>query len=138
VADSDPARPAGAAIAAHSREWRFPSAEMSVRRMRHELRPFLEQSGLSPHEVEDLLLAACEAAANGIEHAQHPAEPFFDVQADIDGPRVRIVVRDYGRWTPGPTDGVNRGRGLHMMTMLAVVSLTSGPLGTTVTLSNLV
>ena len=104
--------------------------------MRQALRPFLQLSALSAHEVDDLLLAACEAAANSIEHAQHPAEPFFDVEAEIDGLRVRIVVRDYGRWSPGPADS-NRGRGLHMMTMLTAVSLTSGPFGTTVTLRNL-
>ena len=48
-----------------------------------------------------------------------------------------IVIRDYGRWVTAGADPGNRGRGLHMMTMLAAVSLTSGPLGTTVTLRNL-
>ena len=47
----------------------------------------------------NLVLAAGEAAANGVEHARHPTEPFFDVQAEIEGHSVRIVVRDYGRWT---------------------------------------
>jgi len=126
------------AVATRTREWRFPSTAMSVRTMRRELRPFLASSELTEQDVDDLVLAACEAATNGIEHARHPAEPFFDVQAEIDGHSVRIVVRDYGRWTPPNADPGNRGRGLHMMTMLAAVSLTSGPLGTSVTLRNLV
>jgi anti-sigma regulatory factor (Ser/Thr protein kinase) len=121
-----------------TRDWRFPATASSVRRVRQELRPFLELSGLSTHEIDDLLLAACEAAANGIEHAQHPTEPYFDVQAEVDGPRIRIAIHDYGRWNPAPSDPVDRGRGLHMMTMLVAVSLTSGPHGTTVTLRNLV
>jgi anti-sigma regulatory factor (Ser/Thr protein kinase) len=128
----------GADATMHVREWRFPSVATSVRTMRHELRPFLAQSGLRGPEIDDLILAACEAAANGVEHARHPAEPFFEVVAEIDGPRVRIVVRDYGRWTPARADPGERGRGLQMMTMLAAVSLTSGPHGTTITLRNLV
>jgi anti-sigma regulatory factor (Ser/Thr protein kinase) len=121
-----------------TREWRFPSTAMSVRRMRHELRPFLTGSGLPEAEIDDLVLAACEAATNGIDHAQNPAEPFFDVEAEVDTRRIRIVVRDYGRWTTGRIDHGNRGRGLHMMTALAAVSLTSRPSGTWVTLRNLV
>jgi len=121
-----------------TRDWRFPSTAMSVRTMRAELRPFLRDSGLPEPEIDDLVLAACEAAANGIEHARHPTEPFFDVQAEVEGPHVQIMIRDYGRWTTRAVDPGHRGRGLHMMTMLAAVSLTSGPQGTTVTLRNLV
>ena len=88
-------------------------------------------------DVDDLVLAACEAATNAIEHALGSTELFFDVRAEIDGTGVEIVIRDYGRWTadmPAPGD---RGRGLRMMTMLTAVSLISGPLGTSVTLRNL-
>jgi anti-sigma regulatory factor (Ser/Thr protein kinase) len=128
------------AVATRTRDWRFPSTAMSVGTMRRELRPFLASSELPEQDVDDLVLAACEAATNGVEHARQPAEPFFDVQAEIEGRSVRVVVRDYGRWTdPHPAPGnQSRGRGLHMMTMLAAVSLTSGPLGTSVTLRNLV
>jgi anti-sigma regulatory factor (Ser/Thr protein kinase) len=128
------------AVATRTRDWRFPSTAMSVRTMRRELRPFLASSELPEQDVDDLVLAACEAAANGVEHARQPAEPFFDVQAEIEGRSVRVVVRDYGRWNAPDTVPGNRGRGrgLHMMTMLAAVSLTSGPLGTSVTLRNLV
>jgi anti-sigma regulatory factor (Ser/Thr protein kinase) len=131
-------RPLPVAVATRTRNWRFPSTAMSVRTMRRELRPFLASSELPEQDVDDLVLAACEAATNGIEHARHPAEPFFDVQAEIEGRSVRIVVRDYGRWGAPQTAPGDRGRGLHMMTMLAAVSLTSGPLGTSVTLRNLV
>jgi anti-sigma regulatory factor (Ser/Thr protein kinase) len=95
-------------------------------------------AGLPEVEVDDLVLATCEAASNGIEHARHPTEPFFDVRADVEQLRVCVVVRDYGRWTTDRKDHGHRGRGLHMMATLAAVSLTAGPLGTTVTLHNLV
>lgn len=124
------------AASPRTRNWRYPATALSVRTMRGELRPFLAESGLPDPEIDDLVLAACEAAANGIEHARQPTEPFFDVQAELDGRRVRIVVRDYGRWTTRRVDPGHRGRGLHMMTMLATVSLTSGPTGTSVTLRN--
>jgi anti-sigma regulatory factor (Ser/Thr protein kinase) len=119
------------------RNWRFPAIAMSVRDLRQELRPFLRGSGLPDGDIDDLVLAACEAATNGIEHARHPTQPCFDVLAEIDGRRVRIVVRDYGRWATDRRGAEDRGRGLHLMTMLAAVSLTSGPLGTTVTLRSL-
>ena len=106
--------------------------------MRRDLRPFLLASGMGDGVVDDLVLAACEAAANGIEHAEHPTEPFFDVHAEFDGERLRVGIRDYGRWAPRQVDPGRRGRGMHMMTRLAAVSLTSGPLGTSVTLRNLV
>jgi anti-sigma regulatory factor (Ser/Thr protein kinase) len=121
-----------------TRDWRYPSTALSVRSMRRDLRPFLMSSELPDAEVDDLVLAACEAAANGIEHAQHPTEPFFDVQAEVEGRQVRIVVRDYGRWTMRRVGPGHRGRGLRMMTTLAAVCLTSWPLGTSVTLRNLV
>jgi anti-sigma regulatory factor (Ser/Thr protein kinase) len=141
--DLDLARaPVGFALAGvpdpWARDWRFPSTAISVGRMRHALRPFLCHSGLPDAEVDDMVLAACEAATNGIEHARSPAEPYFDVRAEVVGARIRIVVRDYGRWATRRVDPGHRGRGLRMMTVLAAVSLTSGPLGTTVTLRNLV
>jgi len=121
-----------------TRTWRFPATALALRDMRRELRPFLTRSGLTDAEIDDLVLAASEAAANGVEHARRPTQPCFDVLAEIDGRRVRIVVRDYGRWNTDRRDTGDRGRGLHLMTSLAAVSLTSGPLGTWVTLRNLV
>jgi anti-sigma regulatory factor (Ser/Thr protein kinase) len=119
-----------------TKDWRFPTTPFSVRSMRHALRPFLSSSGLPDAEIDDLVLAACEAAANGIEHPRHPDEPYIDVHAEIEGRDVRIVVRDYGRWTAFHDDQGRRGRGLQMMTGLAAVSVTSGPMGTSVILRN--
>jgi anti-sigma regulatory factor (Ser/Thr protein kinase) len=114
-------------------EWRLRSVESAVPWMRRRLRALLDDPGLSDDEREDLVLAACEAATNAVEHAQQPTEPFFDVCAEITDGLVTIVVRDHGRWRE-PTSSQYRGRGLAMMRVLADTTVTSRPLGTTVTL----
>ena len=117
-----------------TRTWRFPATTLSLRDLRRELRPFLAGSRLADGEIDDLVMAGCEAAANAVEHARDPTQPCIDVLAEIDGRRVRVVVRDYGRWVTDRRAAGDRGRGLHLMTTLAAMSLTSGPRGTAVTL----
>jgi hypothetical protein len=117
------------------RQWRWPSLPTSVRTMRVELRPVLDLTGLPDPELDDLILAAGEAATNAVEHARLPTLPFFDVSAEVGERRTRIVIQDHGRWCP-PTAGGNRGRGLQMIGVLADATLTVGPGGTTVILCN--
>lgn len=101
--------------------------------LRRGLRAFLQGTWLSGEQVYDLLLAACEAASNAIEHAQHPREPFFAVRGELDDDRVSIVVRDFGQWREAVGNS-HRGRGLGMMQVLAEASFVVGSEGTTVTL----
>lgn len=114
-------------------EWRLPRTEPSLRSLRHGLRGTLGDHGLAPDDVHDLLLAACEAATNAIEHAQQPSEPFVDVVLQVEDGQVTIVVRDHGRWRDGPS-GPHRGRGLQMMAALAETTVTTTAQGTTVTM----
>ena len=86
--------------------------------------------------VDDLLLAASEAATNAVEHAQDPTEEFFDVLLEVADREVTITVRDHGRWRDGPATP-HRGRGLQMMAALADTTVTPRPHGTTVTLRNI-
>ena len=116
-------------------EWRLRSVESAVPWMRRQLRAFLDDTGLSDDEREDLVLAACEAATNAVEHAQQPTEPFFDVCAEITDGLLTIVVQDHGQWRE-PTSSQYRGRGLAMMCILADTTVTSRTHGTTVTLRN--
>jgi anti-sigma regulatory factor (Ser/Thr protein kinase) len=99
--------------------------------MRRALRPCLDGAGLLDEELEDVILAAGEAASDAAEHAQQPADPFFDVAAAIDDGVVTISVRDHGHWReppPGP-----QGRwGLTMMRALGNTSADGEPHGTTV------
>ena len=59
--------------------WRLPSEAAAIPVLRRRLRSWLDVSGVEPDDAYDLLLAACEAATNAIEHAQDPTEPYFDV-----------------------------------------------------------
>jgi anti-sigma regulatory factor (Ser/Thr protein kinase) len=115
-------------------EWRLDSDLRSVAAMRWWLRAFLGQTwGLSIGGIEDLVLAACEAANNAVEHAQQPTKPFFDVSTEIDVGAVTIVIRDHGAWRPPISPG-DRGRGLSLMHALADTTVTASPSGTTVTI----
>jgi anti-sigma regulatory factor (Ser/Thr protein kinase) len=116
-------------------EWRLSSVESAIPWMRRGLRAFVADSGLSEDEREDLVLAACEAGTNAVEHAQQPTEPFFEVVIDIADGLVTIVVRDHGQWQQ-PTSDPYRGRGLAMMRVLADTTVSTCPDGTTVTLRN--
>jgi anti-sigma regulatory factor (Ser/Thr protein kinase) len=116
-------------------QWRWPSLPASVRAMRVELRPVLDLTGLPDDEVEDLVLAACEAAANAVEHARFPALPYFDVSTEVGERWARIMIQDHGRWRT-PSAGGDRGRGLAMIGILADATLTVESRGTTVVLCN--
>ncbi|MFW3168929.1 ATP-binding protein [Geodermatophilus sp. CPCC 206100] len=115
------------------REWRLPSVLASVPGMRRGLRGLLDDSALSNDEIEDLLLAASEAANNAVEHALQPTKPFFDVCTEVDDGQVTIVVHDYGGWRQ-QTFPSDRGRGLAMMRALADTTVITSSHGTTVTI----
>lgn len=123
----------GGGPAGRRRDWRLPVIESSVTVLRWGLSDFLGESDLSADERYDILLAACEAASNAIEHARSPSAPFFDVLAEIGDVLVTISVCDHGRWQDASA-GTYRGRGLAMMRSLADTTLATGPRGTTVTI----
>ena len=129
----DPTPVGASAARERCREWRLPSTPSSVTVLRRELRAYLQGTSLSGEHLYDLLLAACEAASNAIEHAQRPSESFFDVLTEVDHERVSILVRDFGEWLE-PIAGSYRGRGMGMMRALTDMSLVSNAGGTTVTL----
>lgn len=117
------------------RAWRLHAVEGSVTPLRRELSEFLRAATLSDDERHDVLLAACEAASNAVEHARDPSEPFVEVLTEIANAGVRIVVRDHGQWRHA-APGAHRGHGLAMMWALADTTISPGPQGTTVTIRN--
>ena len=117
------------------RAWRLSRHGAPIHSLRTELRSYLDVSGLPGEELDDLVLATSEAAANAIEHARIPVTNYVDVVVDVDGSSVCITVRDDGRWRD-PTPGIGRGRGLLLMSVLSALSVTAAPGGTTVTLEN--
>ncbi|WP_100501179.1 ATP-binding protein [Geodermatophilus chilensis] len=127
-APSAPVAPAGTAVRRH---WRLPSDTRSIPALRRRLRALFTEAGLDEDLAYDLVLAACEAATNAIEHAQDPAEPVIDVGAEVAGGRVEVAVRDYGRWRER-VPSMDRGRGSMLMSAVGEITATPSPAGTTV------
>ncbi|MGR6966378.1 ATP-binding protein [Geodermatophilus sp. URMC 61] len=127
-ATPDPVAPVGTAVRRH---WRFPSDPRSVPALRRRLRALFVEAGLDEDLAYDLVLAACEAATNAIEHAQDPAERVIDVGAEVVGGRVEVAVRDYGRWRER-VPSMDRGRGSMLMSAVGEITATPSPAGTTV------
>jgi anti-sigma regulatory factor (Ser/Thr protein kinase) len=117
----------------HSDRWRFPATPQAIPALRRALRRLFTVAGLDEDQSYDLLLAACEAATNAVEHAQDPTEPFIDVTVEVGGGRVGITVRDYGQWRER-VPSMDRGRGSTLMSAFADITVVPGPEGTTVTI----
>ena len=123
-----PARP-GPAVTS----WRLPAAAESVILLRRRLGGVLTAAGVDDDRRYDLLLAACEAVTNAVEHAQDPIIPYVDVRVAIAEDRVEIAVRDFGQWRERVAS-LDRGRGSTLMSAVGDVTATPSPEGTTVVL----
>jgi GAF domain-containing protein/anti-sigma regulatory factor (Ser/Thr protein kinase) len=107
-----------------------PEALVSVRRI---LRRWLAFHGAEDEELHDVVVACQEACANAVEHAYGPGHAYFDVEADHRESRIRVTVRDEGRWRP--PRGSHRGRGLPLMrALMDSVDVEHGTEGTVVVL----
>jgi signal transduction histidine kinase/DNA-binding NarL/FixJ family response regulator len=116
-------------------QWRLPSSASSIPALRRRLRAWLEAAGVGEDQAYDLLLAACEAATNAVEHAQEPTQPYVDVSAGVDDSCVRIAVRDYGQWRER-VPSMDRGRGSTLMSAIGEITATPSPEGTTVVITS--
>ncbi|WP_308123425.1 ATP-binding protein [Modestobacter marinus] len=113
--------------------WRFPAVPQSVAALRRALRRLFAEVELDEDLAYDLLLAACEAVTNAVEHAQEPTEPFVEVTTEAGGGSVLITVRDFGQWRER-VPSMDRGRGSTLMSAFADVVAVPSPEGTTVTI----
>ena len=114
---------------------RFPAEIESIPVMRRLLSRWLDEAGASRTDIDDIVLAGAEAAANAIEHAYGLAPGVVELRARAteDG-GVRVAIRDFGNWRP--PRGTHRGRGLQLMEGLTdVVEVTRSDEGTTIELS---
>ncbi|MGY1723022.1 ATP-binding protein [Blastococcus sp. SYSU DS0533] len=111
--------------------WRLPSALSSIPVVRRRLRALLAGAGVGEEQAYDLLVAACEATSNAIEHAQDPIEPVVEVSAVVEDGVVEITVRDHGQWRER-VPSMDRGRGSTLMSAFAEVTAVPSPEGTTV------
>jgi signal transduction histidine kinase/CheY-like chemotaxis protein len=128
-------RPGRTSSGTPAEEWRLPSTAAAIPALRRRLRAWLEGAGIDEDQAYDLLLAACEAATNAIEHAQEPTQPYVDVTAAIDDGLVRISVRDYGQWRERVAS-MDRGRGSALMSAFGAITATPSADGTTVLITS--
>lgn len=113
----------------------LPARARELSPLRHALRDWLQEVGVEASVVDDLVLAASEAATNAVEHAYRDVignDEVVSVAAAIDGDGVMVEVRDAGSWKPWPSK-TTRGRGLALVrALLGSVDVRTGPSGTTV------
>jgi anti-anti-sigma factor len=103
-------------------EERLPADPARLGGVRREVRVWSTAAGLTEDAAEDLQLALGEALANAVEHAYGSAgdgECTYRVARESDG-SVAVRVRDGGTWRPPPADKGHRGRGLELISALAV------------------
>ncbi|MGN6189036.1 MAG: ATP-binding SpoIIE family protein phosphatase [Conexibacter sp.] len=91
----------------------WPAERGVLASVRQLLRRWLETRGASADEIYDIVVACQEACANAVEHAYRPGQHSFELDATYDGGRIRVTIRDRGRWRP--PRGSHRGRGVMMM-----------------------
>lgn len=107
--------------------------------IRHDLDAWLVEQGVAGRdERADIVLAACEAVANSMEHAYGPSpHHLVGIEASLRDGELWVTVRDAGRWRP-PRHDPTRGRGFEVMrALMDSVDVDPSPRGTTVTLRRL-
>jgi GAF domain-containing protein/anti-sigma regulatory factor (Ser/Thr protein kinase) len=112
---------------------RWPAQPEALVAVRHLLRRWLRAHGASEDEAYEILVACQEACANAVEHAYAPGRAHFEVDASSHEARIRITIRDRGRWRE--PRGTHRGRGLALMrSLMQTVEVEHGDDGTVVVL----
>jgi anti-sigma regulatory factor (Ser/Thr protein kinase) len=110
----------------------LPARPESSSQLRRALRTYLEAI-VDARRVDDIVLAAGEAAGNAIEHAYRGAPGSVTLRAYVADAQLVVEVCDSGKWR---LDGdPERGRGLGIMRALVDhVSIESTHVGTNVRL----
>ncbi len=114
---------------------RFGAEIESIPVMRRLLGRWLDEAGATRADIDDLMLASAEAAANAIEHAYGLEPGVVELRAwTSKAGAVKVAIRDYGNWRL--QRGTHRGRGLLLMEGLAdEVEVIRSDDGTTIELS---
>jgi PAS domain S-box-containing protein len=111
----------------------FPADPDELVMVRRRLRAWIGRLSIDSLVGQDVLIAACEACANAIEHGYRgtPAGT-VRLQVEVTGSDVLITVSDHGRWRP-PSRARDRGHGLKLIrATMRQVQITASDLGTTI------
>jgi anti-sigma regulatory factor (Ser/Thr protein kinase) len=98
----------------------LPRDARRLRRFRAELGDWLDRAGVNDHDRDEIILAAHEAVANGIEHSDGDGE--LRIQAEIDDQAVTVTVTSPGPWRE-PDTRLGRGNGLVIIRGLTEVDI---------------
>lgn len=97
----------------------WPAEAAALGHIRRELVDWIGPLGLTREEVDDVVLAVDEAAANVVEHAYSPDDPgSVELTLWTEADALCIEITDHGTWNPTETPG--RGIGL-MQRMVGAV-----------------
>jgi anti-sigma regulatory factor (Ser/Thr protein kinase) len=111
----------------------IPADPGSLRQARRLLMRWLDRTGASEQEAEEIQLACHEACMNAVEHAHRVGEHVFQLEAGVAAGCVLVTVRDSGGWHE-PAPGRD-GKGLELMNgLMDNVSVGRGGDGTVVEL----
>ena len=101
--------------------------------VRRQLRGWLSQLSMDALLAQDVIIAACEACANSIEHGYRGSRTgTVWLRLEVTGPDILITVSDHGRWRP-PRQIRDRGHGLKLIrATMRDVAITASDLGTTI------
>lgn len=109
----------------------LPAIPSSLPTIRHAIRRWLAETGMTEEDIYGVMVACCEACSNVIEHAYGLASGDVDVQGAFREHRIELTIRDSGTWTP--PRGLYRGRGLQMIqALMDDVEVLHGDRGTTI------
>ena len=113
---------------------RLPAEPSSLVVVRERLRQWLAATPATVEEANDVVLAAWEACANAVEHAQAPEQDTFDVEASIVGTSILVRIQDSGRWKASEARP-DRGLGLVLIrSLMDEIDVSPGIAGTVVTM----
>lgn len=119
-------------------ELEFPADAAHLAQARTTLRDWLSRAGIDAQQAMNVLVAAGEAIANGIEHGYcRSVDGVIRLSATASADQVRVAVADSGRWKSAPAaGGANRGRGIALMReLMDDLVITRNTAGTTVHLT---
>jgi PAS domain S-box-containing protein len=111
----------------------LPTDPTSLHHARRLVTRWLEQAGATAAEAREITLASHEACANAIEHAYRFGEAHVELEGQVAGSEVALIIRDLGGWREPASDGRGQGIGL-MNALMDHVSVNGGADGTSVEL----
>lgn len=96
----------------------LPARAENVAVVRHALGGLGEALDLDPQTLSDMKLAVTEACTNVVVHAYGDGEGPMEVSATVDGPTLRVTVRDEGLGIVPRADSPGLGLGLPLIATL--------------------